>query len=112
MYSILKVLNEGNDLKFKELNEKIQIIVTVVLWITNKETLLSSPQVTLLLHELLELEEDAVVTMNDFVGGCMLQSVTPSSLNMQRFIAVLLMQSNGKLRTIWEGEMPVFSASF
>lgn len=109
VYSMLRVLNGNEEPTVSFVTRRIQVFVSMGLWMLHKQTLLSASQVEALLHELLDLEEEeATVSENNFVGGCLIQSITPSSLNMQRFVAVLLKQAEENLVRIWEGEMPEF----
>lgn len=109
VYSMLYVLNGKEEPSLSFVIKRIQVFVSMGLWILHKQTLLSASQVDALLREMLDLrEEDEAVTENNFIGGCLIQSVSPSSLNMQRFVAVLLRQASENLARIWEGEMPEF----
>ena len=109
VYSMLRALSGNEEPTVSFVIKRIQVFVSMGLWMLHKQTLLSASQVEALLHEMLDLEgEEATVSENNFVGGCLIQSITPSSLNMQRFIAVLLKQAGGNLARIWEGEMPEF----
>ena len=53
-----------------------------------------------------EGHEDDSISMNGFVGNCVIQALNPSSMNMQRLIAGLFHSCMDSVRTIWEGEMP------
>ena len=106
---MLRLLNGNKEPTVAFVIKRIQVFVSMGLWVLQKQTLLSASQVDALLHEMLDLEDtEAIVSENNFVGGCLIQSIAPSSLNMQRFVAVLLKQAGKNLARIWEGEMPEF----
>ena len=93
----------------KDIEECIQILVRMWLVIVSKESLLSKQQIHSLVLELVKKEEgheDDSISMNGFVGNCVIQALNPSSMNMQRLMACLFHSCMDSVRTIWEGEMP------
>ena len=107
-YAVIETISE-NHVTVKAIEDCIQILVKLWLVVVSKQSLLSSQQVHSLVLELVEKEEgheEDVVSMNCFVGNCVIQSINPSSLNMQRLMACLFHSCMDSIRLIWEGEMP------
>ena len=76
----------------KDIEECIQILVRMWLVIVSKESLLSKQQIHSLVLELVKKEEgheDDSISMNGFVGNCVIQALNPSSMNMQRLMDCL-----------------------
>ena len=107
-YEIVARLNGVKELSVLMLKEAVLVIVQVWMWTIDKPTLLSAAQVDGLLRELVEVddEEKATVMCASFVGSCVLQASEPSSLSMQRFLALLIKPAYHSIKRIWEGEMP------
>lgn len=110
-YSLLCVLNDNtNVIKLSTLENAIQIVVKVWLWVVEKTTLLQADQVSMLIRELIdvtEVEESYPVRKAVYLGSCILQSRSPSSLGMQRLLSILFCGCPQNIKSIWEGEMPV-----
>lgn len=108
-YEVIARMNRVKELSFMMLKEAVLVMVRVWLWTIDKPTLLSAAQVHDLLKELLEVddEEKTTVSCASFVGSCMLQASEPSSLSMQRFLALLIKPASQSIKRIWEGEMPI-----
>ena len=107
-YQVIAQMNDVESLSFAMLRDAVHVIVRVWLSAIDKPTLLSTAQVDGLLKELVEVEDEegASVTCTSFVGSCVLQAATPTSLSMQRLIATILKPAHQHLKSLWQGEMP------
>lgn len=106
-FSVMQVVASSETVPFSIVNQTVQTMVKMWLAVVNKESLLSEPLVHNLLIEMLDVDdENSVVLLNGFVGNCILQSLNPSSLNMQRLMACMFHSCRSSIRLLWDGEMP------
>lgn len=112
-YSLLCVLNDNaHVIQLNALEHAIQIVVKMWLWVVEKTTLLQTDQVSVLIRELIDVTEvDGSYPVREaaYLGSCILQSRSPSSLSMQRLLSILFCGCPQNVKSIWEGEMPVAS---
>ena len=106
-YRLLCDLNEVSLLTVKMLEEGMQVVTKTWLAVVDKPSLLSPEQVSVLLRDMLHLnEKDTVVELSDFLGGCIIQTQGPESLALQRLMGVLFCQCPQLTKCNWKGEMP------
>lgn len=112
-YSLLCVLNDdAHVIQLSTLEHAIQIVVKIWLWVVEKTALLQKDQVSVLIRELIdvtEVEGSYPVREAAYLGSCILQARSPSSLSMQRLLSILFCGCPQNLKSLWEGEMPVAS---